>query len=37
VWVLDTFLELLLALDLPAEIEAAQATGFEFAVVLRKR
>jgi SAM-dependent methyltransferase len=37
VWRLDTFLQLLFALDLPVEIEAAQTTGFEFAVVLRKR
>jgi predicted SAM-dependent methyltransferase len=36
VWELDTFLELLLALRLPADIEAASATDFEFAVILRK-
>jgi SAM-dependent methyltransferase len=37
VWELDTFLELLLALKLPVAIEAAQATEFEFAVILRKK
>jgi len=36
VWELQSFLELLLALDLPVTIEAAQATDPEFAVVLRK-
>jgi len=36
VWEPDTFLELLLTLQLPVDIEAVQATGIEFAVVLRK-
>jgi SAM-dependent methyltransferase len=36
VWELDTFLAFLLALELPAELEAAQATEIEFAVILRK-
>ena len=36
VWELDAFLELLVALDLPVDIEAAQATEVEFAVILRK-
>jgi predicted SAM-dependent methyltransferase len=36
VWELETFLQLLLALELPVAIEAAQATEPEFAVVLRK-
>jgi hypothetical protein len=36
VWELDTFLELLLALDLPADLESASATEFELAVILRK-
>jgi SAM-dependent methyltransferase len=36
VWELDGFLELLHALRLPARVEAAEATGFEFAVILRK-
>jgi predicted SAM-dependent methyltransferase len=37
VWRLGTFLALLTALELPVDIEAAQATDFEFAVILRKR
>jgi SAM-dependent methyltransferase len=37
VWELTTFLELLLALDLPIEIEAAVATEPEFSVVVSKR
>ena len=36
VWELDSFLELLIALKLPVDIEAAQATDPEFAVILRK-
>ena len=36
VWELESFLELLLALELPACIEAAQAVAPEFSVVLRK-
>jgi SAM-dependent methyltransferase len=36
VWEPDGFLELLLALQLPIDIEAVQATGIEFTVVLRK-
>jgi SAM-dependent methyltransferase len=36
VWELETFLELLLALRLPADVETVQATDFEFAVILRK-
>ena len=36
VWELDTFLELLIALQPPADLEAAQATEKEFAVILRK-
>jgi SAM-dependent methyltransferase len=37
VWEPDTFLELLLALDLPIQIEAVQATEPEFSVIFRKR
>jgi SAM-dependent methyltransferase len=37
VWELDTFLELLFALKLPLDLEAAQRTQEEFAVVARKR
>jgi SAM-dependent methyltransferase len=36
VWELDTFLELLFAVKPPADLEAAQSTGKEFAVILRK-
>jgi SAM-dependent methyltransferase len=36
VWEPDTFLELLLALQLPSDIEAVQSTDIEFAVILRK-
>lgn len=36
VWELDTFLEFLIAIEPPADLEAAQATPKEFAVVLRK-
>jgi len=36
VWELDTFLEFLIALQPPADLEAAQATEKEFAVILRK-
>jgi SAM-dependent methyltransferase len=36
VWELDGFLELLVALKLPVDIEAAVATEPEFAVILRK-
>jgi SAM-dependent methyltransferase len=36
VWELETFVALLLALRLPADLETVQATDFEFAVVLRK-
>jgi SAM-dependent methyltransferase len=36
VWELETFLELILALVLPARIELAQAVSDEFSVVLRK-
>lgn len=36
VWEPDTFLELLLALELPVDFEAMQATDPEFAVILRK-
>jgi SAM-dependent methyltransferase len=36
VWELDTFLAFLIALEPPADLEAAQATEKEFAVVLRK-
>jgi SAM-dependent methyltransferase len=36
VWELDTFLAFLVALRPPADIEAAQVTGYEFAVILRK-
>ena len=37
VWELNSFLELLFTLDLPVDVEAAQATGIEFAVILSKR
>ena len=37
VWELETFVALLLELQLPVDIETVQATGFEFAVILRKR
>ena len=37
VWELGGFLRFVLALDLPLEVEAAQATPKEFAVILRKR
>jgi SAM-dependent methyltransferase len=37
VWELADFLELLRALKLPAELELAQASNDEFAIVLRKR
>ena len=36
VWELDTFLEFLIALQPPADLEAARATEKEFAVILRK-
>jgi SAM-dependent methyltransferase len=36
VWELRDFLKLLLSLDLPAELELAQANNEEFALVLRK-
>jgi SAM-dependent methyltransferase len=36
VWELNTFLAFLIALQLPADIEAAQATEKEFAVILRR-
>jgi SAM-dependent methyltransferase len=36
VWELETFLALLVALEVPADVEAAQVTQEEFAVVLRK-
>ncbi len=36
VWELETFLELLFALELPLAVEAAQVTAPEFAVILRK-
>jgi len=36
VWEPDTFLELLLALELAVDVEAVQSTEIEFAVVLRK-
>jgi SAM-dependent methyltransferase len=36
VWELDTFLAFLIALEPPADLEAAQATEKEFAVILRK-
>jgi predicted SAM-dependent methyltransferase len=36
VWELDSFLELVIGLRLPVDIEAAQATEVEFAVILRK-
>jgi SAM-dependent methyltransferase len=36
VWELETFVDLLLALRLPADLETVQATDFEFAVILRK-
>jgi predicted SAM-dependent methyltransferase len=37
VWELQTFVELLLAIELPVTLEAAIATEPEFSVVLRKR
>ena len=37
VWVLESFLELLFALELPVTLESASSTEFEFAVILRKR
>jgi SAM-dependent methyltransferase len=37
VWELQSFLELLFALKLPARVEAAQAVAPEFTVVLRKQ
>lgn len=36
VWELDTFLSFLIAVEPPADVEAAQATEEEFAVILRK-
>ncbi|MEA2351146.1 MAG: hypothetical protein QOG86_2087 [Thermoleophilaceae bacterium] len=36
VWELDTFLEFLFAIEPPVDLEAAQATDKEFAVILRK-
>jgi SAM-dependent methyltransferase len=36
VWELDGFLDLLMRLDLPVRLEAAQTAGAEFTVVLRK-
>ncbi|TMK62323.1 MAG: methyltransferase domain-containing protein [Actinobacteria bacterium] len=36
VWELETFLDLLFELGLPVDVEAAQVTELEFAVILRK-